>query len=291
MSLKVVANTKCLLGESPLWDERTKSLWWVDILQSKLYRLPFGTPKFEMWDLPQATTALAGISGRDELLLACTGALMRFEPKTAVCQEIIPFELEKPENRPNDGKCDPQGRFWIGSMDDAEEQNNGSLYRLGHDLSLTPILKDLGIPNTLAWSPDRKIFYFADSQQQTIWAFDYDDSSGDISNKRNFVSLEGTDIYPDGSCIDREGYLWNAQWNGWRLVRYAPDGMIDRIIKIPVACPTSCMFGGQDLKTLYITSACKGQSNEALMGQPFAGAVFSLNLDVGGLMESPFRMV
>jgi L-arabinonolactonase len=146
----------------------------------------------------------------------------------------------------------------------------------------------IGNPNTFAWSPDKTRFYTADSVRQIMWVFDYDVETGAISNRREFFSLVGTNIIPDGSTVDAEGFLWNAQWNGWRIVRYAPDGSIDRIVEMPVACPTSCIFGGENLNNLYVTSARKGQTVNRLEQQPDAGALFVLDVGVRGIWQDAF---
>ncbi len=286
--IEIAADVQNTLGESPLWDGGREVLWWVDIKEAKLYCLDPRKNKTNMWDLPSPATALAMMSSRDELLLACSGALMKFNINSGAVTKLAPFESGQPGNRPNDGKCDPAGRFWLGSMDDGEVSASGALYRIDADLSPVRVLDNITIPNTLAWSPDHKTFYFADSPDQIIWAFDFDNTNGALANRRVFVSLKDTDFFPDGSTIDKEGYLWNAQWNGWRVVRYAPDGSLDRIIDMPVACPTSCMFGGKNLDTLYITSARKGQSDDALASQPKAGALFALRPGVEGLPETGF---
>ncbi|MBV1900155.1 MAG: SMP-30/gluconolactonase/LRE family protein [Kordiimonadaceae bacterium] len=148
----------------------------------------------------------------------------------------------------------------------------------------------IGNPNTFAWSPDGTKFYTADSVRQVMWVHDFEPETGHLGVRREFFSLKGTDIIPDGSAVDTEGFLWNAQWNGWRVVRYAPDGTVDRIIEMPVACPTSCAFGGKGLDILYVTSARKGLSEEALKTQPDAGALFALDVGIKGVPVTPFVM-
>ena len=287
MDVTVVVDGKNLLGEGPLWDPAAQRLYWFDIKNQKLFRLAPESGALESFDLPIVATA-ASPTSQEDLILACVGGFHRFDLTTQSVTKIADFEADKPGNRPNDGKVDPQGRFWIGSMENAEENVTGALYSFTGEGVLTQHLDGIGITNTFAWSPDGAWFYHADSMAQTIWRFPWDGASGTLGEREVFVSLKGTDRFPDGSCIDAEGYLWNAQWNGWRVVRYAPDGREDRVIEMPIACPTSCMFGGADLDTLYITSARKGQSDEALAQQPHAGALFALKPGVTGMAEVPW---
>lgn len=285
-ALSCVAPCANILGEGPVWHPGEQALYWVDIKAGRLYRLADGQARH--WDLPDPATALAA-RARGGLVLATRGGLMAFTPDDGLPPtRLCPIETDRPGNRPNDGKTDPMGRFWIGTMDDAERQVSGALYRIDADLSVTRVLDDIGIANTLAWSADGRRFHFADSMAQTIYAFDADPQTGTLTNRRPFVSLTGTDRGPDGSTMDAEGYLWNCQWDGWRVVRYAPDGQIDRIVELPVQRPTSCMFGGPDLDILYITTARVGLAGAALADQPWAGHLLALRPGVRGRAETPF---
>ncbi|MGL6160699.1 SMP-30/gluconolactonase/LRE family protein [Microbulbifer sp.] len=292
--VEVVANLHNELGEGPLWCAREQVLYWVDIKKELLFRFSPCDGHVKEWSIGMAVAAVTTTDMPGRLLLACRGGLYRFDVATGTSTELLCYEQELPDNRPNDGKTDPNGRFWFGTTDDLEQAVSGSLYRLNGCMDgagqLQKISGNIGNPNTFAWSPDRKTFYSADSVEQTMFAYDFDNAKGEISNKRVFFTLKGTHIIPDGSTVDAEGYLWNAQWMGWRVVRYAPDGSIDRIVEMPVACPTSCMFGGEDLKTLYVTSARKDQTEEALLKQPYAGALFAIKCEVPGLPESAFIM-
>jgi len=159
----------------------------------------------------------------------------------------------------------------------------GSLYSLDADLSCRRMAEAIGISNGPAWSPDDRIFYFADSRRRLIYAYDFDLATGAIANRRVFADCSHEPFEPDGATIDEEGCLWSAQWNGWRIVRYTPDGGVDRIVEMPVQRPTSCMFGGPNLGTLYVTSARIGLTDEELAAQPQAGGVFALDVGVRGL--------
>ena len=165
----------------------------------------------------------------------------------------------------------------------------GAYYRLTPVMVVERIgLPEVLITNTMQFSPDGGIFYTCDSAEQMILAFDHDVATGALSNRRVFASTLEAGCYPDGSAVDADGYLWNAQWAGSRVVRYAPDGSIDRVVKMPVSRPTSCAFGGDGLKTLYITSAREGLSDAALDRQPMAGSLFALEVDVPGLAVPEF---
>ena len=183
----------------------------------------------------------------------------------------------------------PDGSFWFGTMDDSEKLPEGQYYRLTPGLQVERIgLPEVLVTNTMQFSPDGSVFYTSDSAEQLILAYDYDRTSGALSNRRAFASTLAAGCYPDGSAMDEEGCLWNAQWAGSRVVRYAPDGTMDRVIKLPVSRPTSCAFGGPDLKTLYITSARIGLSDAALHRQPMAGSLFAFDVDVPGLPVQEF---
>lgn len=275
MALSVLVNCQTLLGEGPVWTAADQSFSWLDIYRSELHRSIGGD--VTSLQLERAVTAFAPWPRGNGFICATDAGIERLSLETGQLSLVIPIETDKPGNRTNDGKCDPQGRFWFGTMDNAEEDDAaGSLYSVDLDGTVMCHLTQIGISNTFAWSPDGKAFYFADSMAQTIWRFPWDAATGRLGERDVFVSLKGTDRYPDGSTIDAEGYLWNAQWNGWRVTRYAPDGREDRVVEMPVACPTSCCFAGPNQGQLYITSARKGQSEEALSSQPAAGAVFVL---------------
>lgn len=268
------------LGEGPVWDAATGHLWWVDIGRSLLQRYRPETGDVRRWHLPETPGALA-VRSEAGLLLAVRSGFATFDTGSGAFSVVHRPEPERPGNRFNDGKCDPRGRFWAASMDDSEQVRSGALYRYEADGTCTRVLDGLGIPNTLAWAPDDATFYFAETMDRTVYAFDMDPLSGAIDNRRVFT-LVPEPAYPDGSAIDVEGCLWNAQWDGWRLVRYRPDGTLDRQVEMPVQRPTSCAFGGPGLDVLYITSARKELSDEELSNQPLAGSVLAMEVEVPG---------
>jgi sugar lactone lactonase YvrE len=282
-----VVDCKNKLGEVPVWDVAEQALYWVDIEGCLLQRFELASGAMRSWRLPERVCALA-LRKKSGLVLALASGFAFFDPATGALERLAAPEAHLPNNRMNDGKCDRRGRFWAGTMDDRLTSPTGALYRLDPDLSCRRMESGIGISNSLAWSPDDRIFYFADTLRRTIFAYDFDAETGAISNRRVFTDCIDQPGAPDGSTIDAEGYLWNAQWDGWRLVRYAPDGRIDRVVGLPVQKPTSCMFGGPDLATLYVTSAVWDLTGEALAKQPNAGGVFALDVGVRGLPESRF---
>ena len=275
------------LGEVPVWDVAEQALYWVDIEGALLQRYHPATNAVRRWEMPERLCALA-LREKGGLVIALASGFAFFDPETGAIQRLAAPEAHLPGNRMNDGKCDRRGRFWAGTMDDSLKNQTAALYRLDADLSCHQMETGIGISNSLAWSPDNRTFYYADTLVKTIFAYDFDIDSGTIRNRRVFADCRHMPGAPDGSTIDAEGYLWNAHWDGWKLVRYAPDGRIDREVKLPVQKPTSCMFGGPDLSTLYVTSAIWDHSAEDLKSQPRAGGLFALDVGVRGLPEPRF---
>ena len=270
-----------MLGEGPLWSPTEGFLWWIDIKRAKLHRHNPKTGNTRRYELPLHASALALSDGG--LIMVGDREVGRYDTATESYRRIA--ELNEPCGfRTNDGGLAPDGSLWFGTMDNSETIAEGQYYRLGADLSVDRIgLPEVLVTNTMQFSPDGRTFYTCDSAEQMILAFDYDASDDTLSNRRVFASTLSAGCYPDGSVVDADGCLWNAQWAGSRVVRYAPDGQIDRIVSMPVSRPTSCVFGGDDLKTLYITSARIGLSDAALDRQPMAGSLFALDVDVPGV--------
>jgi L-arabinonolactonase len=283
----LAVDAKNKLGEVPVWDVAEQALYWIDIERAKLFRLDHGSGAVRDWSLPERIGSFA-LRRQGGLVCAMESGFAYFDPATSAIEWIARPEAMIRRNRFNDGKCDRAGRFWAGTMDDMLKEHTGSLYRLDPDGRIHRMDGAIGISNSLAWSPDDRTFYFADTMDGEIRAYDFDPTRGDISNRRVFASTADQPGSPDGSTIDADGYLWNAQWDGWRLVRYAPDGRVDRIVDLPVQKPTSCMFGGPDLRTLYVTSAIWDLDAEALAAQPWAGGVLALDVGVAGLPEPRF---
>lgn len=283
--VEVAARGADRLGECPLWDERERMLWWVDSRWPALKRFDPATGAVMMQVLPEVVGSIA-LRVQGGLLAATKSGLHLLDGSGGALEPRANPEAHLPENRFNDGRCDRAGRFWAGTMCDARRDPTGSLYRFDADFACTKLRNAIIIPNGLAFSPDNRTMYFADTNRHTIWAWDYDLASGAASNERVFADTgEGR---PDGSCVDADGGLWNAQYGGGCLVRYAPTGKVDRVVQVPVANPTCCAFGGDDLGTLYVTTATQRLSHEELAQQPLAGSLLALRPGVKGLPEGRF---
>lgn len=294
--VKSLIDCRCSLGEGIFWDERAGHLWWVDVpMPSTLHRFDPSSDKHDVWKMDEMITSVATRENAQGLLIASHGGLNFFDPDHPGLVRILVAEPMKPFNRSNDGAVDPAGRFWLGTM-----QNNiapdgsgmeiigasGGLYRIDSDLSCHTMETGTTIANTMCWSPDARTMYSTDTATGTMFAYDFDVANGTISNKKDFARFDRG--YPDGSTVDAEGYLWNARWDGACVVRFAPDGSVDRVVEVPVAQVTNCAFGGDDLSTLYITTARYNLSAMDLEKTPEAGNIFSLEPGVRGLADNRF---
>jgi sugar lactone lactonase YvrE len=286
-SLRRVGMQRDILGESPLWDERAQCLWWVDIRAPALRRLNHATGQVDTWAMPALVGSIALVEdGR--LLVALPQQIALFDPRDG---GLLPFVEPPPmpaEHRFNDGRCDRQGRFWVGSMHNLTRAPEGALFCL-EGRKLRAERGGVCIPNSLAFSPDGGTMYFADSLHYTLYAYDYDAAHGRMGAERVLATTEPPG-FPDGSTVDAEGFLWNAEFNAARVVRHAPDGRIDRVIPMPVPRPTCCAFGGPDLDVLYVTTASQQMSPQELEAQPLAGALLALEPGVRGLPEPRFAL-
>ncbi|MDF1586353.1 SMP-30/gluconolactonase/LRE family protein [Marinimicrococcus flavescens] len=280
MIVDCVLEARAALGEGPLWHPGEQALYWIDIKAPALHRLDPASGREKHWPLPEAIGSFC-FREAGGLVLALRSGLAFLDPESGGITPVARPD-EPPGNRFNDGKCDRAGRFFAGTMDDAETACSGALYRLDPDRSLHRIRSDVYISNGLGWSTDDRVMYFTDSPRQVIWAYDYDIVTGRTANERVFARIAEDAGYPDGLCVDAEDHVWSAHWDGARLTRWRPDGSIERVVPMPVPRPTSCCFGGPDLATLYVTSARTGLDERALAAAPLAGGVFALEPGVRG---------
>lgn len=274
------------LGECVLWDDEVGLVRWLDIAGKRLWQLDTANGFAQPALVLSRPACMAMTNDPQTLLVGFEGGLAYLDITSGQTQHICEVEADKPYTRLNDGRCDRNGNFVFGTFDEVEFRPRGKWYRYTAQerlemLSLPPV----AIPNSLCFSLDGRRLFFSDGVSRAIQCCDYDASSGRIENLRVFVEVSNG--YPDGSTVDSEGYIWNAEWGNSRVVRYRPDGVIDRVIPTPVSQPTCVAFGGQALDTLYLTSARIGLSAEHLVEEEDAGALFQLRLsDVVGLRES-----
>lgn len=288
------------LGEGPVWDVETQTLFWVDstgrrVGKHSIWRMDPATGQVDSWPLDFDIGAMALRSGGGAILALADG-FYGFDFKSGELELIAEVDDDPSRARLNDGKCDRRGRFFAGGMDDREELGVCGLWRLDPDLSLTKVEDGIICSNGPCWSPDDEIFYFADTFKNEIWAYDYDLEAGAISNRRVFASTAEDAGFADGSTVDAEGCLWNAQVISGDLIRYAPDGSVDRKISMPVRNITSVMFGGPELDQIYVTSMARvshpaSHDNFSVEVKPqfAAGGLFRISgLGIKGLPEPRF---
>jgi sugar lactone lactonase YvrE len=286
-ALERIGDTVDLLGESPVWDDRAQALWWVDVRTPCIRRHDPRDAHTTTFPMPELVGSI-GLRQRGGLVVALASAIALFDPGRVTLERIAAPEAGIAHRRFNDGRCDRQGRFWAGTMQDVTRAPEGTLYRLDAAARCTPAFGGIRAPNSLAWSPDGRTMYFADSYLQAIFAYPFDPASGTVGERRVFATLDGTRM-PDGSAVDADGFLWNAEYDGWRITRYAPDGRVDRTLHLPVQRPTSCAFGGPNLDVLYVTTACQRLTEAERAAQPLAGMLLALDPGAHGVAEPQFE--
>jgi sugar lactone lactonase YvrE len=276
------------LGETPLWCERTRRLWWIDIERPRLQCFDPESGQHEIFEVPGCTYlgSLALTRGGD-FLLARDLTIERFDPASGTLTAITEVDHGL-DNRLNDGRVDRAGRFWVGTMDNALRRPNGSLYRIEHDGTARAIVDGVVVSNGIAHSPDGRTLWFTDTRRFVTWAFDCDPDDGTLSHRRVFAEWRASGDRPDGACVDVDGCLWTAFFSGARIVRYRPDGAIDREVPMPVTNPTCVCFGGPELTTLYVTTATKFLDEAQRAAEPLAGNLFAIEGAGQGLPEHRF---
>tara|TARA_X000000950_G_scaffold269658_1_gene348560 strand:- start:709 stop:1602 length:894 start_codon:yes stop_codon:yes gene_type:complete len=287
---KVDIAFKCknILGEGITFSKKDQTLYWLDINNtSKLHRFNLINEQKDSFKIPEIVTATS-IKSENEIILVSNNGINLFNTNSKKFQRILNVENKLLHTRSNDGASDVMGRLWFGTMQnnfdkDGEsipiKENIGKLYRVDKDNIITTVEDNLGIPNTFVWSPDNKNFYFTDTLDGNIMKYDYDVETGNLSNKQFFANFDRG--FPDGSTMDTDGCLWNCRWGGSCVVRYTPSGQVDQVIEMPVENITNCVFGGKDLKTLFITSANNPGKNQ----HELDGSLFSINLNYQGLED------
>lgn len=281
--VNVLVDIRAQVGEGALWDEKAQVFYWVDILSNALYVYDPVTEQNRSYDVGQhvGTVVLRESGG---VMLALANGFASYDLESGQLTLISDPESHLPGSRFNDGKCDPGGRFWAGTMAYENQSTQGSLYRVDADLSVHKMLGDIGISNGIVWTGDKQTMYYIDSMAYSVRAFDYDNATGDIGNERVVVSVPRAMSVPDGMAIDADGMLWVAHFGAARVRCWNPHtGQLMDEIVLPAKQITSCAFGGEKLDTLFITSAATGLDAAALAEQPLAGSLFAVKPGVTGV--------
>ena len=292
-NVELLYECKNTLGEGITYSSKNNVLYWLDIgNMSKLFKLNLSSHKKEIFDLPEIVTATS-VKSEDELILASNNGLNLFNISSQKFGRFLSIEDQLISTRSNDGGSDAYGRFWLGTMqnnfdkdgnDISIRENIGKLYKVEVNKKISIVEEGLGIPNTFVWSPDNTRFYFTDTLNGKILNYKFNLEKGELSDKNKFASFDRG--FPDGSTIDTDGCLWNCRWGGSCIVRFTPTGKVDQIIEMPVENITNCVFGGLDMKTLFITTA----SNKGEKQNDLDGSLFAINLNYQGLEDNKSKL-
>lgn len=288
---QIISAKPMLLGECPLWHPRELALYWIDILDRTVYRYDPGTRMQKSWNLPSEPGCIVW-NKLGGLVIAMRSGISKLNTDSGELTELIKAPYDASALRFNDGRCDAAGRLWTGTLVDARDKTSGRLYRY-EQAQLTEFGHPVMVSNGIAFSPDSRTMYHADTAAHRINAYDFDLASG-IPSKGRLFKLFNSDKStgyggrPDGAAVDSEGAYWVAMYEGSQLLRLAPDSQLLETIKLPFMCPTMMSFGGSDMKTLFITSASQKQSAETLKHYPLSGFVISMRVSVAGIPEHPF---
>jgi sugar lactone lactonase YvrE len=285
--VEIALDIRAELGEGPLWDDRRQRLLFVDIVRKQVHEFDPASGTERVVEFPWMVGAIA-LDENGDWILAAEDGFYRANPATGVVRLITSVEADRPENRMNDGYVDARGRFWAGTMGMHKKRQQGTLYRLDSDGSVTPMVTGVSTSNGIDWSLDNRTAYYVDTPTGRIDSFDFDVEAGVLSNRRPFVEIPSSDGHPDGLIVDAEGFVWLCLWQGAAVRRYSPDGLLDRVIPMPATQVTKCAFGGRDLDELFITTAWVGLSESERQQQPLAGALFRICPGVKGKRVNRF---
>ena len=288
MRAELIVDCKNEHGEGIFWNPSDGRIWWTDIQGRAL------------WSFDPVTTQSASIPMEDRvccfapraaggLIVAYSDRVVLFDPETKKETMVTLFEPENPETRLNDGRTDRQGRLVVGGMNEVSGTPDSSVISIDGNLKVQTLIDQISCANSICFSPAGNTMFFADTPDREILVFDYEKDRGTLTNKRLHASFKQEPGLPDGSCVDAEGGVWNAEWEGHRVVRVAPNGTIDHVIDVPVWKPTCCAFGGPNLDTLFITTSRLMSDEAALKKEPSAGGLFAVKPGIRGVIDTPFK--
>jgi len=290
----VVHDEPMLVGESAVWHAVESALYWVDIDGKSVHRLHPSSGKYSRWNTATEPSAIA-VDQDNNLVVATRAGFVYLNTTTGELEDVAPAPYDTSITRFNDGRVDPAGRFWVGTIYEPRDQPKAEMHVLDKGALRQAWAGGMTNSNGLAWSPDGRTMYHADTTSHRIDAYDYDVASGTASNRRNLVTFsddkKAADYggRPDGAAMDSEGNYWVAMFEGARIVKLSPTGELLQEIQLPVRCPTSVTFGGPDLRTLYVTSASHGRSKDELAQYPHSGKVLAFAVDVPGIEQVEYR--
>ncbi len=286
--MPAVEDFTAVLGEGPTWSPREQALYWLDTMQRKIVRVAAPFVASETRDLPYRPSCLALLPD-GQFLIAYKKGLGVFDFPSGRSTPLPVKGVDLDGVSFNDGACDRAGRLWIGTRHSYASEPVAALYCVGAGLEARRVVEGLIVSNGIAFSPNGRVMYHADSRPGRIDAYDYDPGTGSITGRRVFIDYTGTGRRPDGCTVDAEGFLWVAEIDGWRVARYAPCGRLERTLMLPVQKPSSVAFGGHDLATLFITTISYGLTDTELAEQPLAGKLLHMAVGITGIEEPPFQ--
>ncbi len=290
MVVKSILDTQCQLGEGAIWNSKTGELYFIDIEGKKLFTFKESTKKLSIFDVGERIGTVVPTHDPNKVIIPLQNGIFEFDLKSKEKTLLSNPEEKRTKNRMNDGKCDPIGRLWVGSMHLDQTEGDASLYKIERDGTFETMIKKVTISNGIAWSLDESKMYYIDTPTGQVQAFDYDRTSGKIINGKPIITIPKTMGYPDGMTIDSEGMLWVALWNGNAVTRWNPNtGELISKIEVPAHNVSSCAFGGENLETLYITSARLDMTDEELKKWPQSGNVFKVKPGVAGVKAFHFN--
>jgi sugar lactone lactonase YvrE len=287
MAFRCALDIKATLGECPVWSARERALYWADIDAPSLNRFDPATGENRVMPMPEAIGSFA-LRKPAGFIVALRGGIWLARPDGSLDRRILAAPYDPSHHRFNDGRCDPAGRFFVGYMNERGDRASAALMRIDAAGNMTQVLDGITISNGLAWSPDGRTMYHADTPARTVRAFDYDAATGTPRNPRVFAQWDGEHDRPDGAAVDSAGNYWVAFFRGGKVVQLSPQGATLSEHPLAAMCPTMGAFGGGDLRTLYVTSARKGRGAQELSRLPHSGGIFPTTVDVPGLPELYF---